>query len=342
MRPDEAKRAARELGAPVVVKASGLAAGQGRDRLRDDRRRRCAPSTPCSETTSSARRGARCWWRSSWRARSCRSSRSRTARRVLPMLPAQDHKRLLDGDRGPNTGGMGAYAPRVAGLRPASWTTHRSRVRADAATHCATAGAPFSGLLYAGLMLTAQGAQGGRVQLLASAIRKRRRSCRCWRAAARAVCWRSRAVAGSTEQPLRLDATPRRNHRSGCRRLSRQAAQRGPPSDLPPRPSRTCTFSTPERPCDATGELVTAGGRVFAVTAVAPTLDAAQQRERARGRRDRARREAAPRATSAGGSSSAVPELPETETIARDLDRARHRRHNRRRRRFARPTCFVT
>lgn len=75
---------------------------------------------------------------------------------VRPMLPAQDFKRLLDGDNGPNTGGMGAYAP----LR---WLPHgfaedmTARVLQPAVAEMHRRGTPFVGLLYAGLALTRDG-----------------------------------------------------------------------------------------------------------------------------------------------------------------------------------------
>lgn len=76
--------------------------------------------------------------------------------RALPMLPAQDHKRLLDGDTGPNTGGMGAYAP--VSIADAAFV---DRVMADIFTPTLGAlrerGRGFTGLLYAGLMLTDEG-----------------------------------------------------------------------------------------------------------------------------------------------------------------------------------------
>ena len=75
---------------------------------------------------------------------------------VLPMLPAQDHKRLGEGDMGPNTGGMGAYAP--VGLATDDVT---ERIVADIMLPTLGAlrdeRAPFTGLLYAGIMLTSSG-----------------------------------------------------------------------------------------------------------------------------------------------------------------------------------------
>ena len=75
---------------------------------------------------------------------------------VLPLLPAQDHKRRDDGDRGPNTGGMGAYAPldwAPAGLVDEVLAT----VLQPTVDEMARRGEPFSGLLYAGLALTSRG-----------------------------------------------------------------------------------------------------------------------------------------------------------------------------------------
>ena len=74
--------------------------------------------------------------------------------RVLP--PAQDHKRILDGDRGPNTGGMGAYAP--AGIMSGELLglVERTIIRPTLAG-MESEGHPFRGCLYVGLMVTETG-----------------------------------------------------------------------------------------------------------------------------------------------------------------------------------------
>ncbi|MBI4731698.1 MAG: phosphoribosylamine--glycine ligase [Chloroflexi bacterium] len=79
-------------------------------------------------------------------------------RTVVPMLPAQDHKRLLDGDHGPNTGGMGAYAPAPA-CSPERVKEIFERVLQPTVDGLREKGALFVGVLYAGLMLTASGPQ---------------------------------------------------------------------------------------------------------------------------------------------------------------------------------------
>jgi len=76
--------------------------------------------------------------------------------RVLPMLPAQDFKRLLDGDDGPNTGGMGAYAP-LPWLPDGFAEDVTARVLQPAVDEMRRRGVPFIGLLYAGLALTRDG-----------------------------------------------------------------------------------------------------------------------------------------------------------------------------------------
>ncbi len=70
--------------------------------------------------------------------------------------PSQDHKRALDGDQGPNTGGMGAYSP-VPMASPDLLEEIRSKIFEPIVVGMANEGCPFQGILYAGLMLTAQG-----------------------------------------------------------------------------------------------------------------------------------------------------------------------------------------
>jgi phosphoribosylamine--glycine ligase len=76
--------------------------------------------------------------------------------RALALAPAQDFKRLEDGDRGPNTGGMGAFSP-APGLDGDTVDELLELVHRPVLAELARRGAPFVGLLYAGLMLTADG-----------------------------------------------------------------------------------------------------------------------------------------------------------------------------------------
>ncbi len=75
---------------------------------------------------------------------------------VVPLLPAQDHKRVGDGDRGPNTGGMGAYTP-LPWLADDMVQRIVDEVVTPVAREMTARGCPFSGLLYAGLAIGADG-----------------------------------------------------------------------------------------------------------------------------------------------------------------------------------------
>ncbi|MBS1894222.1 MAG: phosphoribosylamine--glycine ligase [Actinobacteria bacterium] len=76
---------------------------------------------------------------------------------VVPLSPAQDYKRIFDGDEGPNTGGMGSYSP-VPGLAGAAEIEEIvERVHRPIVAAMAERGTPFHGILYAGLMMTADG-----------------------------------------------------------------------------------------------------------------------------------------------------------------------------------------
>jgi phosphoribosylamine--glycine ligase len=75
---------------------------------------------------------------------------------IVPFGSAQDHKRVGDGDSGPNTGGMGAYSPAPV-LTPALEQRTMDEIVRPTVEALAAQGAPYSGILYAGLMLTAEG-----------------------------------------------------------------------------------------------------------------------------------------------------------------------------------------
>ncbi len=77
-------------------------------------------------------------------------------RSALPLVSAQDFKRAFDGDAGPNTGGMGAYAS-VPGVGASEARALVEAVHIPVLAELASRGAPFVGLLYAGLMLTPEG-----------------------------------------------------------------------------------------------------------------------------------------------------------------------------------------
>jgi phosphoribosylamine---glycine ligase len=144
---------ARELGAAgagVVVKADGLAAGKGVT-VCDD-----MPEATHALGAALARRGARVVVEERLVGREASLIALADGRDVLALPLARDHKRLLDGDAGPNTGGMGAYSP-LEDLAddkiPALLETFHRPILAELARR----GTPFRGALYAGLMLTEDG-----------------------------------------------------------------------------------------------------------------------------------------------------------------------------------------
>ena len=136
----------------VVVKADGLAAGKGVTVCGYAARR----SRTDGDLEASGSRARASWSRSASRAARRASSRSATARDAVALPAARDHKRLLDGDAGPNTGGMGAYSP-VPDLSDDDADEILDALPPAGARRAGPARDAVRGALYAGLMLTADG-----------------------------------------------------------------------------------------------------------------------------------------------------------------------------------------
>ena len=152
---DKAAAYIKAQGAPIVVKADGLAAGKGvvvaetveqaieaaRDMLSGNRFGKAGASVVIEEFLVGEEMSffALC-----------------DGEHVLPLIGAQDHKRVFDGDKGPNTGGMGAYSPAPI-FDAAMQKRTMDEIILPTARAMAEAGMPFKGVLYAGLMITAQG-----------------------------------------------------------------------------------------------------------------------------------------------------------------------------------------
>src|SRR5215211_423212 len=75
---------------------------------------------------------------------------------ILPFLPAQDYKRVYDGDEGPNTGGMGSYSP-IMWMEPPTYAAILEDIIRPTIHQLSLIGAPYTGLLYAGVMVTQAG-----------------------------------------------------------------------------------------------------------------------------------------------------------------------------------------
>jgi phosphoribosylamine--glycine ligase/phosphoribosylaminoimidazole synthetase len=145
----------RRQSAPVVVKASGLAAGKGVFVCRTLAEAEDALHQIMIERAFGAA-GDQVLIEECLLGEEASLLAFSDGRTVVPMLPARDYKRVGDGDQGPNTGGMGCYAPSPYLPSPlvASVT---ARVLQPVVDGMARRGTPYAGVLYAGLMLTEQG-----------------------------------------------------------------------------------------------------------------------------------------------------------------------------------------
>jgi len=145
----EVVKALDEFGAPYVVKADGLAAGKGvivtEDRL-----------AAVAHAETFLAQGMNILVEEFLDGQEVSLFFLSDGQTVLPLTPAQDFKRAFDGDLGPNTGGMGAYSPLP--WLPAGFIEEvQAKVAEPTVLELARLGAPFVGLLYCGLILTAKG-----------------------------------------------------------------------------------------------------------------------------------------------------------------------------------------
>lgn len=145
----------REQGAPVVVKASGLAAGKGAI-VCDTVEMACQAARHMLEDLRFGEAGRQVVVEECMRGEELSVFALTDGRSVLTLLPSQDHKRLGEGDVGPNTGGMGAYAP-VSLATPDLMEEVEARILLPTLQAMEMEGSPFQGLLYAGIMLTEEG-----------------------------------------------------------------------------------------------------------------------------------------------------------------------------------------
>ena len=275
-----AKKCARMFGAPVVVKASGLAAGKGvivcqtlaeadaaiEDMLEGNRFGPAGAEVLIEEFMEGEEL-------------SVFAITDGTSFVRLPAL--QDHKRLLDHDLGPNTGGMGAYVPITLPLRPdrpvSDGDTAIDAVIDKTLKGLAARGRPFTGLLYAGLMMTRDGPRvvefncrfgDPETQALMPVLTG---SCR--------LLDLLRAVGRGEPLPrAEMEA------RGACVTTVLAAAnypdapRTGDPIILPPEEDDDVVVFHAGTALDSNGQLVTAGGRVLAVTATGASIAEAQRR----------------------------------------------------------------
>jgi len=152
-RAEDAERYVHEIGAPVVVKADGLAAGKG-----------AIVCVEVSEALDAVKKimdervfgdaGSKVVVEEFLEGEEASFLAFTDGETVVPMASSQDHKRVFDNDRGPNTGGMGAYSPAPV-ITEALHQQVMERVMIPAVRGMAAEGRRYKGVLYAGLMIKA-------------------------------------------------------------------------------------------------------------------------------------------------------------------------------------------
>lgn len=149
-----ARAYATAKGAPIVVKADGLAAGKGVT-VAATTDEALAAIDACFEGAF-GEAGAEVVVEEFLLGEEASFFVLCDGKNALPLATAQDHKRVFDGDKGPNTGGMGAYSPAPVMTDELVARTMKEIIEPTVRTMAAE-GTPFKGVLYAGLMLTADG-----------------------------------------------------------------------------------------------------------------------------------------------------------------------------------------
>src|SRR4051812_6936954 len=142
-------------GAPIVVKADGLAAGKGVVVARTTDEAHAAVDMMLVDNRMGSA-GARVVIEECLEGEEASFIVLADGRHALPLASSQDHKRLKDADQGPNTGGMGAYSPAPV-VTPAIHARVMREVIDPAIAGMRAEGVPYSGFLYAGLMIGANG-----------------------------------------------------------------------------------------------------------------------------------------------------------------------------------------
>jgi phosphoribosylamine--glycine ligase len=267
----------REHGAPIVVKASGLAAGKGAI-VCDTVEAALDAATSMLADDAFGEAGREIVVERFLEGEELSIFAITDGTHALLMLPAQDHKRIGEGDTGPNTGGMGAYAPvsiATAGVIDAA----RRRVFEPVLAAMRDDGREFRGLLYAGLILTAEGpaviefnARFGDPETQAllplldsPLLDPMLEVARGGSLTGASLAWKDAAALTTV---LASAGYP-------------ESSQKGVPIDVPQdleAGGDVIVFHAGSRRDD--GRILTDGGRVLAVTALGPTLREAAERSR--------------------------------------------------------------
>lgn len=263
----------REHGAPIVIKADGLAAGKGVVVAHTLEQAHGAVDAMLGHDKL-AGAGARVVVEDFLEGEEASFIVMCDGKHTLPLATSQDHKRLLDGDLGPNTGGMGAYSPAPV-VTPAVHARVMREIIDPTIAGMAAEGIEYTGFLYAGLMIGIDGQP-----------RTLEFNCRMGDPETQPILMRMKSDLAA----LLEDATEGRLDRSQVQWDRRAAlgvvlAAHGYPeqprqgdviSGLPPDTEDAVIFHAGTRRVD--GRLLTNGGRVLCVTALGDNLKAARRR----------------------------------------------------------------
>ncbi len=139
------------VGVPIVIKADGLAAGKGVV-IAQTREEAVATVEDMLSGKTFGNAGARVVIEEFLRGEEASFLAFTDGKNIVPLASAQDHKAVFDGDKGPNTGGMGAYSPAPV-VTPAIHKKVMDEVMRRTVDGMAAEGRPYRGVLYAGLMI---------------------------------------------------------------------------------------------------------------------------------------------------------------------------------------------
>jgi len=269
----QAKAYVERHGAPIVVKADGLAAGKGVVVAASVAEAHAAIDA-FMERGALGEAGRRVVIEECLEGEEASFIVISDGQVALPLASSQDHKRLADGDQGPNTGGMGAYSPAPI-VTPQVHARVMREIIGPAIAGMAKEGTPYVGFLYAGLMID----RAGNPKTLEF-------NCRLGDPETQPILMRLRSdLLELLERALegRLDAAQAEWDRRAALGVVLAAAgypdapRKGDPIEGLPRPSEDCRVFHAGTRLEG-GRLVTAGGRVLCVTALGDSLRIARAR----------------------------------------------------------------
>jgi phosphoribosylamine---glycine ligase len=263
----------RQQGAPIVIKADGLAAGKGVVvAMNEDEAHRAVDMMLADNKLGAA--GARVVIEEFLEGEEASFIVMVDGEHILPLATSQDHKRLLDSDQGPNTGGMGAYSPAPV-VTPEIHAKAMREIIRPTVQGMAKDGIPYTGFLYAGLMIDSSGnpktlefnCRMGDPETQPIMLRMKSDMVTLVEHAVNGtldkveVEWDRRTALGVVQAAANYPDTPRNGD-----------VINGLPNDL----QDAHVFHAGTRLVD--GKVVTSGGRVLCVTALGNTIRQAQKR----------------------------------------------------------------